>query len=430
VCILLAGGNDSYNMLIPYDVPNHDDYINARNGLYTDPHGLAIPRSELAGTVLNYSDGSKQWAAHPSMTHVKNLFDDGRLAFLANVGTLVQPTTKQDYENEQHLPLGLFSHSDQIEQWQTGIPNERTGKGWGGKIADLINDCNPNQNISMNISLSGSNVYQTGEMTVEYAIDPYSGAVGMSGYDPESTWLTNQIRTRAIDSLIEYQYEDIFKKTYMKVVGDARDSFFEFQDALDQSITFQEEDFPDNYMGASLEMIARVIDVREILDFKRQIFFLVVGGWDHHDEVIDAQQGMLGMVSGALESFQNAMGPSQVNAEDEVLTMFISEFGRTLESNGNGSDHAWGGNVIVMGGPNMLNGGVIHGSYPSMLMGGANPLEVGRGRFIPTLSTDEYYAEVAKWFGVPGTDLTTIFPNLGYFYDPMSPNYPIGFLNP
>lgn len=444
VCILLAGGNDSFNMLMPYNTSHYNEYVAARQGLFVDsnaPAGLAIDKAAqydgnnnlVVGTGLNlghlngYSQGARQWAVHPRMDRVKGLFQDGRLAFLSNIGTLTNPTTKSQYDLKQGLPIGLYSHSDQIQQWQTGIPNERGAKGWAGKMADMIGDCNANQNISMNVSLSGSNIFQTGNTTIEYAIDPYQGAVGIDGYNPDPMYLVENIRKEALDSMMGGHYQDIFKKTYMDVVRDAHDGFLEFDAALQNSIMFQANEFPDTSIGMSLEMIARTIDVRNTLGFDRQVFFITVGGWDHHDEVMNNQHAMLNMVSEALGSFQDAMGPSKVDMEDNVVTMMISEFGRTLNSNGNGSDHAWGGNTLVMGGPNLMNGGQIYGDYPSLAQGG--PQEVGLGRFIPTLSTDEYFAEVAKWFGVPDSELTTLFPNLGNFYDPFSSAPPIGFLN-
>ena len=441
VCILLAGGNDSYNMLVPYDNTSYQHYVTARSGLYNQG-GLALGKpptytngnldtgSNLnAGHLTGYNVGGKEWAVHPQMTRVRDLFLNNRLAFLANTGTkLKKNTTKTHYQNNQYMPLGLFSHADQIQQWQTGIPNERSAKGWGGKMADLIGDCNANQNISMNVSLSGSNIFQTGNVTVEYAIDPFQGAVGLDGYDPNSMYLTELLRSQAVNSLIDQTHQDIFKSTYMDVVKNARDGFLEFDAALQNSYMFGANDFPDTYFGSALEMIARTISIRNALGFKRQVFFVTVGGWDHHDEVLNNQFGMLSMVSDALGSFQDAMAPSILNTENDVLTMFISEFGRTIKSNGNGSDHAWGGNTIVMGGPSLVNGGQIYGNYPSMdLDNNVDNLD-GSGRFIPDLSTDEYFAEVAKWFGVPDTDLTMLFPNLEEFYTP-SPTLPIGFLN-
>jgi uncharacterized protein (DUF1501 family) len=441
VCVLLAGGNDSFNMLIPYTQAKHNEYVSARSGLSTNG-GLAIPRSQLGGTTLNGNHNGVQYAIHPSMTGIRQLYNSGKVAFLANIGTLTHPnTTKSDYDNNIGMPIGLFSHADQIQQWQTGIPDERGAKGWGGKMADLIGACNANKNISMNISLSGSNIYQTGDTTIEYALDPYSGAVGFSGYDPDAMYLTEQIRTQAIDSLLGQKYLDIFEKTFMNTLKDARDGYIEFDAAFQNAIAFPTDVFPDSYLGRALETITRTIDVKDVLGFKRQVFFITVGGWDHHDEVIDNQQAMLGMVSSALARFQDALGQSfnyvaangqtrshaGINQENKVLTMLVSEFGRTLNSNGNGSDHAWGGNTMVMGGAGLLNGGNIYGTYPSLVSG--NPIELGLGRFIPTLSTDQYFAEVAKWFGVPNNDLSTIFPNIGNFYNTNSSSLPIGFLN-
>ncbi len=435
VCILLAGGNDSYNMLVPYDTNSHDEYVIARSGLYdaAGGSGLAIPRSELAGTILNTNIGGKQWAVHPSMTGVQSLYDSGRAAFLTNVGTLVKPTTRAQYENDvNNNPLGLFSHADQIQQWQTGLPHERSAKGWGGKIADLIGDCNTNDQISMNVSLSGSNIFQSGRTTIEYAIDPYRGAIGIDGYEPASDWMVREASTKAIENMLTDTYADIFKKTYVNTAKSALDGYLQFTDALANAVTFPEGTFPDSYFGASMEMIARTISIREDLGFKRQIYFVTVGGWDHHDEVINNQQAMLGMVSEAITSFQNALGTMTGEVEDKVLTMFISEFGRTLRSNGNGSDHAWGGNTMVFGGSNLLNGGQIYGSYPSLALGAGNPIELGLGRFIPSLATDLYYAEVAKWFGVtdngPQSDLKTIFPNLANF-PYLGGSKPVGFLS-
>lgn len=435
VCILLAGGNDSFNMLIPSD-SRYNDYAAVRSG-------LAIPLNQLNGTQLKYNNVNNGYALHPSMGRLKDLFNDKRLSFLTNVGTLTHPnTTKADYQSGNNLPLGLFSHSDQIQQWQTGIPSERGAKGWAGKIADLIGDCNSNTNISMNISLSGSNIFQNGNATVEYALDPYYGAVGIDGYDPNAMYLVETVRTHAIDSLLGKTYQDIFEKTYVNVIKNARDGFVQFSEAFENAITFPSDAFPNSYLGAALEMVARTIDIRNDLGFKRQVFFIVAGGWDHHDNLLENQLGMLGMVSEALAVFQDSLkssftytdanGASQntpgINMENNVLTMMISEFGRTLTSNGNGSDHAWGGNTLVMGGQNLIDGGRIYGTFPSLVPGNGNPQEIGLGRFIPTLSTDEYFAEVAKWFGVPGSDLTTIFPNLGNFYNPLSTGHPIGFI--
>ncbi len=419
VCILFAGGCDSYNMLAPWELSRHMEYVATRSG-------LAIPRNELlrlkAGTP---GHAARDFAVHPSMPEVRDLFDQNKMAFLANTGTLLNnTTTKATFNSGTDLPIGLFSHSDQIQQWQTGIPSVRSSKGWAGRMADIIGSCNANQNISMNLSLSGTNIFQTGNETIEYALDPFSGSVGIDNYDPNSTWNFRESRTQAIDSLLAQQYQNIFDKSYMDVIMNAKDAHVEFQAALQNSVEFDPTLFPDTYFGSSLEMIAKTIDVKDDLDFNRQVFYIVYGGWDHHDELLNNQTAMLGEISQGLSAFMT--GLEQIGHEDDVLTMTISEFGRTLASNGNGSDHAWGGNAMVMGGPNLINGGQIYGDYPSLALN--TDIELGRGVLIPQQSTDEYFAEVAKWFGVTGQDLDIIFPNLHEFYSSSSSDNPIGFL--
>jgi uncharacterized protein (DUF1501 family) len=332
-------------------------------------------------------------------------------------------TTPDDYYTYQGLPLGLYSHADQVQQWQTGIPHERADIGWGGRVADLIRDMNDNQDISMNVSLSGTNIFQTGASTIEYALDPYNGSIGIYGYNPDDMYDDfNILRTRAIDNMFEKEYSNMFQQTYVDVIRRSRDANLQFEGALDQVPELQTE-FSDNYISQSFHMISRVMAAREALGMRRQIFFIDFGGWDHHDEVLQNQQDMLGILSNALHEFDTAT--TELNLSECVTTFTVSEFARTLTSNGNGTDHAWGSNVMVMGGD--VRGGEIYGQFPSLALNG--PRIVSDGVLIPTTSTDEYFAELALWFGVPKSELVTIFPNLGRFYNIGSQDYPIGFLN-
>lgn len=417
ICILQAGGNDSFNMLIPRSNARYGEYQSARSN-------LAIPQNDLLPLYPTVSDGH-QYGLHPSMTGVQNLFNNNKVSFLSNVGTLMDHTTKTTYENNPNsLPLGLFSHADQIQQWQTSIKDQRTAVGWAGKIADLIGDQNNNQNISMNISLSGTNLFQTGNNTIEYALDPFEGAIGINGYDPQSDWIFEQVRTQGVNSLMEHTYQDIFKKKYAETIINAKDAHAEFSDAANTFSGFNNAQFSDNYFSKSLEQIAKTIAIRDTLGFQRQIFYVTFGGWDHHDEVLENQSAMLGMLSDGLVELNQAL--EELGVSNDVLTYTISEFGRTLTSNGNGTDHAWGGNVMMMGGTNLINGKTIFGNYPSLTLD--NNLDVGGGVFIPTTSTDSYFAEIAKWFGVPNSDLSTIFPQIGNFYNTNSSQMPIGFI--
>jgi uncharacterized protein (DUF1501 family) len=414
VCILLAGGNDSFNMLAPRNGSHYTEYATTRSN-------LALPQGDLL--ALNYTDqNGKQFGVHPSMPEVQGLFNDKKLAFVSNIGTLIEPTTKAQYINgSASVPVGLLSHADQIQQWQTSLPQTRSSKGWGGRMADILKATNANQNISMNISLSGTNIFQVGESTAEYAIRASAGgSVGISTYD--SSTALDQALKRGTESLLAEQYQDIFKKTYADKITDSQANHEEFSAALKQAPVLSTA-FSDNPISANMELIAKTIAVRDTLNVSRQTFFITFGGWDHHDEVLNNQVNMLGVVSKALAEFQAAM--EELNLSDCVTTFTASDFGRTLTSNGNGSDHAWGGNVMVMGGK--VNGGKIYGEYPSLAIGGKD--DIGGAIILPKISTDEYFAELSKWFGISKGDMPYVLPNIGNFYDVNSSSLPIGFMD-
>ena len=288
-------------------------------------------------------------------------------------------------------------------------------------MADLLNSMNSNRNVSMNISLAGTNIFQYGETLVEFAIDPFDGSPGIVGYDPLSTGFDRN-RTEGIDLLLGVEHSDIYKKTYTDILKRSLEGSIEFRAAMEQ-IGNLNTFFSDNRISQSFKRITEVIMARDILGFKRQIFFVRMGGWDMHGELLNAHERSLTVVDKALGEFAN--GLDEIGMFDAVTTFTISDFGRTLTSNGNGSDHAWGGNALVMGGA--VKGGDMYGVYPSLALGGA--LDVHNGVLIPTTANDSYFAELALWFGVSPSDLSTLFPNIGNFYDPGSSTAPLGFMN-
>jgi uncharacterized protein (DUF1501 family) len=411
VCFLFGGGNDAYNMVIPRGNAEYNEYAATRTN-------MAIPQNDILDIFPITSDG-KDYGFHPAMSGLQGLFDDGNLAVISNVGSLIEPTTKDDYYNGTvDLPLGLYSHSDMVRHWQTSIPHERPYVGWGGKVADLVSDMNGNNTISMNISLRGTNVFQTGENTVEFVVDPYNGSIGIIGYNEGGTF--NQLRTTAINDMITSSYQDAFKQTFVDVVRTARDGDLQFSAAVD-NINLDTQ-FSDNYVSKSFEMIAKTIAARTTLDFTRQIFFVDMGGYDNHDDLLPNHDDLLTTVDNAMSQFWDAL--VELNVTNNVTTFTMSEFSRTLTSNGNGTDHAWGGNVLVMGGD--VIGKDMYGSYPALELGG--PELVGNAT-VPSTSCDEYFAELAMWFGVGDSDLNLIFPNLSNFYTTGSGSNPIGFMN-
>lgn len=413
VCLFLAGGNDSFNMLVPRGVAEWSEYQAIRRD-------LALPRESLL-EINPINNPGRILGIHPSMTEVRNLFESGRVAFLANVGTLVERINKQQYESGTvPIPLGLYSHSDQIQQWQTSIPDRVSAIGWGGRMADLLAHVNQNQLISMNISIAGSNIWQIGNQVTEYTIST-DGSVGLSGVD--TPWNYDPIRGAAIDSMLDLHYKNLFEQTFVRKTRDAIDAHHQFSAAINAAPPLTTPFPTDSWIGDQLRMVARTIAARNFLNVRRQTFFVMAGGWDHHDEVINNQQVMLADVSAALGAFQAAM--AELGVENDVTLFTASDFARTLTSNGAGSDHAWGGNQIIMGGA--VNGRRIFGEYPSLYED--NPLDTGRGRLIPTTSVDEYFADLALWFGVDKSNLPLVLPNIQRFYSITSSAMPIGIMS-
>lgn len=423
VCVFLGGGNDSFNMLVPRESSAYAAYRDSRSDLALSPEELINIQPE----------GLPPFALHHRMPELAQLFTDGHAAFVANVGTLIEPVANrmQVRENLKRLPLGLYSHSDQTEQWQTSVPHSRSGVGWAGRMAEILRDLNSSQTVPMNISLDGSNVWQTGINVAEYAIRP-DGAVALTGYDPEfksgDGERFRQAVSAAVDSQLAMTYSNLLEQTLVKRKRAALDAYALFSTAtaapLPSTITF-----PDSPLGRQLQMVARTIQGRSGLGVSRQTFFIHWGGWDHHGDVLVHQDEMLPELSAGLAAFYRAL--ETLGVQDQVTLFTASDFGRTLTSNSRGSDHAWGGNQIVVGGA--VKGRRIFGQYPSLIVNPdegpeQNPLDTGRGRFIPTTSVDEFFAELALWMGVTPGDLPAVLPNIGNFYASTSNPAPVGFL--
>jgi len=411
VCILLSGGNDSFNMLVPRSSSEYAEYATTRSN-----QALAL-ESLLPIDVMD-GDG-REYGLHPSMPNVKQLFESGQLAFVNNVGSLVEPVNKESVLNgSAQLPLGLFSHSDQQMHWQTAFPQARTSSGWGGKMADMLKGLNTSDEVSMNISLGGNNIFQRGDSIVEYAINN-DGGVAIQGWNSPEPFLA--MMTEDISDMVNRNYEDIFKDSYKGVLKRSIDSNEIFNSAID-GINPLTTVFSDNNLSQNLRMVAQTISARQSLGANRQIFFINFGGFDNHDELLNNHSALLSTLDAALNEFNSAM--IELGTLDCVTTFTISDFARTLTSNGNGTDHAWGGNALVMGGA--VKGQKMYGDYPVLSLG--TSIELGGGVLMPTTSADEYFAELALWFGISASDLSTILPNIGNFYDSSSATAPLGFL--
>ncbi|MCA0908663.1 DUF1501 domain-containing protein [Ruegeria marisrubri] len=403
VFVMLDGGNDSFNMLVPNDGIAYKEYARTRGN-------LALGQGDLIALDGAENHG-QSFGLHRAAPELAQLYNSGKLSFVANVGPLVEKITKaQFYDGSAQLPLGLLSHADQFKHWQTSRPDVRQNEGWFGYFADELQQSRSAHEIGMNISLAGHNIAQNGKRDLPYAITK-EGSVGL--YVKEERTPLNDLLNDSFNRMMSAdQSGDPFKETYLRLTRNAQAQHETFA-AATKGIEAPGR-FPETDLAQQLKMVARTIAASDRLGLEQQTFFVRYIGWDHHDELLDTHAGMLAVLSQALGAFQSAL--EDMGLSDRVVTFTGSDFGRTLTSNGNGSDHGWGGNTLVMGDP--IVGGRIFGDYPILGLGDDNPLDVGDGVLIPTTSTDQLYADLSLWFGVQDAALSEIFPNLTRFAAP------------
>lgn len=419
VCVFLFGGIDSYSLLIPTD----GDAPGSPYGDYQAVRGV-IGLDKGALHPINDPTDSRSYGLHTTLPELQQLYLQNHLAFVANVGPLIEPVGDNATYRNFRLPLGLYSHSDEQRHWQTSTPQSRTEiTGWAGRMADMLNDTvNSNPAISMNLSLAGLNILETGDGVAPYVVST-NGAIVLGGYN--GTGSANTILTGATDSLLGQTYQNLLKQTHARLSRQAIDAAVDYNAAvgnvsLSPGVTAT---LNGSNIGRQLLQVAKAIGARNTLGQGRQIFFVSLGGFDNHSGLLANLNNLLPPLSQSLKAFYDAT--AELGVANDVTTFTVSDFARTLTPNSNnGSDHAWGGNHIVMGGG--VNGGRLYGSYPASLATG-NPLDTGRGRLIPTTSVDQYAAELAMWFGI-GNDasLETLFPNIRNFYSASETSPPLG----
>lgn len=411
VCVFLYGGNDYGNTLPPYDQASYNLYYAARPG-------LAHARSSLAATVLNPGSaiaGGRQYALAPTMSPMVPLFDAGKMAVVLNVGTLAQPTTKAQYSAKSvPLPPKLFSHNDQQSYWQASNPEGATS-GWGGRIGDLFQSGNGTATLTC-INASGNAVFLTGRTAIQYTLAT-TGPVPLLGNSSSLFGSTAAMTT--LRALMTGSNANLLANEHARVSKRSLDTYNQVSAALAGAPGGNFTLFPAGPLSDQLKIVAQMISVSQDLGARRQVFFVSLGGFDTHDGLVDDHPGLVGEVASAMKAFSDTMDGLGIGSQVTAFT--ASDFGRTLQSNDDGSDHGWGSMHFVVGGA--VQGKQFYGTPPAI--GDNTPDDVGQGRLLPAIAVDQYAATLARWFGVSNSDMATVLPNIGN-YNQSSWN--IGFL--
>ena len=466
VCLYFGGGNDAFNLLMPATAVEHDRYVVSRNGIYNptagNAGGLGIPRADGTGFIPGQTPPAAlllnggQYAINPFCPELASLYSQNRIAFLANLGPLVEPITRATY-NTRLRPPQLYSHNDQTNLWHIGSGSSTSEtRGWGGRVAGLTaHPASMTAGLPPTITLSGQTRFLGGVGLDGVPLFPFalstsssSPATSLANYSATNTTANQfqQARRDYLEQMLDAATPQAFTSQYGAIV----DRSLELADyVINPAITgIPPADVVNGGGGTGfawpsgsslsdqLRQIARIIRISTSqpdnpnfaspVQANRQVFYVNIGGFDTHDSQISSinatgHHQLLQHVSQAVHAFHQAM--EAIGRGNDVTLFTASEFGRTINSNGNGSDHAWGSVHFAVGGA--VNGGQVYGRYPSIVLDNAltgsvsvNPTLgecFSRGQFLPTMACDQFSATLARWFGVADDELPTIFPNIDNF---------------
>ena len=423
VCIFMFGGNDSHNMVIPVYGSGYNAYATARGA------SLAIPQATVQAFTNALPSTGLAYGLHPAMPELKTLFDQGKLAVVANVGPLNKPTTKTQYNADATFrPYQLFSHSDQQSVWMSPRADVKTLVGWGGLTADAVVSLNTGTSFPAVTSVAGNNQFNVGAVTKPVIAAPAPTA--LNAIFPLNGFANNAIdnaRRSAFDAL--RTYDTGFP--LVKATSDITQQGLDIQAALGQDPVVGA--FPNTGLGNQLKQVAKIIKLNQTnLNVSRQVFFCSIGGFDTHQDELASHTNLYGQISKAMSAFYTEMVAQGLANSVTVFTM--SDFGRTLDPSGSGAsvgtDHGWGSHHLVMGGA--VKAADFYGvpgpngmAFPDLVVSGSNPLDTGRGRMLPTTGVDQYASTLGLWLGAAPAQLNAVFPNLYKFS-----TYDLGFLTP
>ena len=396
VCVFLFGGNDANNMLVPFDSAGYENYARLRGP-------LALPQSQLLQLA-----SLPQFGLHGSLPEIAQLINSGNAALIANVGTLVEPTTRANVAAQLNLPANLFSHADQQLQWQNAAQSAATSTGWAGRMSDLLGSSyNSSATIPMITSVAGDTLFCDGKVTGPLAVSPGN----LSGVTCGEGTQECAVRQELAQSFLSFDSGLSLVQADNVISQNA----YRYASVLTEAVSATAPlatVFPaNNPFATQLQQIAQLMQVRTSFGVNRQIFFAGVGSFDTHANQLGQQSLLLGQFSSALSAFYQAT--QELGIAADVTTFTMSDFSRAFQPNSNaGSDHGWGSHHIVLGGA--VRGAKLYGTYPTLTLGGPDDADVN-GRWIPSTSSVQYASTLASWFGVSMSQLSSIFASLGAF---------------
>jgi len=398
VCIFMLGGNDGNNLIVPIktEKQSYSDYIRVRGTI------AGLPQNSLG--VIATANGKEMYGLHARLDRLRDLYSRGKLAVVANVGTLVRPISREQYQQGAAVPLNLFSHSDQQQQWQMASIPGAPHNGWAGRAADLVSIRSAPSRFPIGVSTAGNSLFLTGELP---EVSIINGQLGLDGSDGS---IAENARDAAFQQIVKFPTGMALIQKANQVTADGLNAAKELNAALSAGSSLKTP-FPSTSLGKQLQQVARVMNVRKELGAQRQIFYVAIGDFDTHTDSMRRQDVLLADMAASMSAFYDATLEMQI--ERQVVTFTESEFGRTLQpSSGAGTDHAWGSHHLVMGGA--VKAADVYGAFPVLALQGPEDV-TGRGVWVPTISLDQYGATLASWFGVADDSLTKVFPNLGNF---------------
>lgn len=421
VCIYFYGGLDSSDTLIPYDQSSYDQLLAHRASLMETYNVNANNSSRNRANLLpitpenNAEFAGAQYAFPSQLTGMKELFDNQEMAILGSVGTLIEPTTRAQFETKSvRVPPRLFSHNDQQSTWLSLNP-EGANIGWGGRMLDATINKHPELDPRfMALNLSRTSLYVTGEQARSFKISSNGSArvsalktrhiIGSSNnYDAARSRLSEFLERKTLES------NSVFMRDLARLQGSGISNGALFDEEYNKAPDLLTP-FPNTQLADQFQAVANTIAVRDNIGAKRQIFFVGIPGFDTHANQAIAMPAIHKHINDAVVAFRNAM--IELNAWDKVTLFTASDFGRTLTSNSTGTDHGWGAHHFIMGGG--VKGGRIYGSMPTLDTSSESYTD-RRGRLIPTVSVEQYASTLGKWFGLDHTELSSTLPNLANF---------------